>query len=285
MKIIGYTYTYNEEELAPYVLPYIEAMGYDKLIVYDNNSTDRTVEILSKYDFVEVRYFDMGVFDAKRVSLIQKEAFLECSKMANIGAENEELVWMVWIDFDEVLFYNTDEDFKPILEGDYYNRGYNAFYKTMVNLLPPKGRNELLSEVKYGKKMVHECNNIRGCIWHGGSKPTMIAVNDFREVYFAPGNHYMFAKMREGRTLKNYSDCCRLYGFHLKYIDKNILINKWKGYADKGREEYLRRIEDIDGIMDKLYSVSFPLEEYFLQDYFNSALFSEKINFNGISVI
>lgn len=69
MKLIGYTCTFNEAGMVPYVMPYVERMGYDKFIVYDNMSTDNTVELLSKYPFVEIRYYDTnGKFDdnAKR---------------------------------------------------------------------------------------------------------------------------------------------------------------------------------------------------------------------------
>ena len=46
MKLVGLTFTYNEENMIPYVMPYVERMGYDKFIVYDNESTDNTVEII-----------------------------------------------------------------------------------------------------------------------------------------------------------------------------------------------------------------------------------------------
>ena len=48
MKIFGFTCTYNEEDYIPYVMPYVEAFGYDKFFVYDNGSTDSTVEILKE---------------------------------------------------------------------------------------------------------------------------------------------------------------------------------------------------------------------------------------------
>ena len=55
--LVGVTCTYNEAEMVPYVMPYVERMGYDKFIVYDNESTDNTVELLKQYPFVEVRTY------------------------------------------------------------------------------------------------------------------------------------------------------------------------------------------------------------------------------------
>ena len=57
IKILGVTVTYNNEDKIPYVMPYYERMGIDKLVVYDNGSTDKTVELLSKYPFVEIRSY------------------------------------------------------------------------------------------------------------------------------------------------------------------------------------------------------------------------------------
>lgn len=282
MKIIGYTCTYNEEEYIPYVMPYIEAFCYDKFIVYDNFSTDKTVELLKEYPFVEVRSYDTGnKFDNDMICKLHTLSFNECKKLS----ENGELVWFTWTDFDEVLFFNTDEDFRPILEGDYHTRGYNCFFKTMMNLTPPEGKDSFLEDVDCKKMMVHECEGIRVSVWHGGMKPTMIAVNDFSASYFIPGNHYMLAKMEEGKVLKNYDDCCRMYGFHLKYIDKNALRNKWIGYAKKGKMEYLDRANNIDRIFRKVRGTSFQLQDYFLHDYFNSALHAKTIKFDGIMVV
>lgn len=55
MKLFGCTVVKNEEEMIPYVMPYVERLGYDKFVVYDDNSTDNTVEKLLKYPFVEIR--------------------------------------------------------------------------------------------------------------------------------------------------------------------------------------------------------------------------------------
>ena len=64
MKIAGVTLCFNESNMVKYVMPYWERIGIDKLIVYDNMSTDDTVKLLQQYPFVEVRTFDTnGKFD------------------------------------------------------------------------------------------------------------------------------------------------------------------------------------------------------------------------------
>ena len=52
MKLIGMTLTYNESKMIPYIMPYYERLGFDILIIYDNESTDNTVELLKQYSFM-----------------------------------------------------------------------------------------------------------------------------------------------------------------------------------------------------------------------------------------
>lgn len=287
MKIIGFTCTYNEEKWVPYVMPYVEAFGYDKFVVYDNGSTDRTIELLSKYPFVEVRQWNTnGKFDNSAKCRVQWQSFEEARRIAKIGQPDEELVWMTWTDFDEVLFFNSDCDFRGILEGDYNTRRYNAFYKNMVNLFPPREmENKEPKDYLHEGQMFHTYPNVRGNIWVGGMKPTMFAVNAFDAVSFVGGNHYGFCRMRSGHVLKGYDDCCRIYGFHLKFIDKNALKEKWEGYACRGEDMYTDLVKKIDVLYEGQIGISFPLEQYFLHDYFNSELHKHRIIFNGLQEI
>lgn len=52
-----YTLCYNEMDKLPFVVRYWENMA-DKVTVYDNGSTDGSVEYLKKFPFVDVRHFD-----------------------------------------------------------------------------------------------------------------------------------------------------------------------------------------------------------------------------------
>ena len=63
MKLYGVTSVHDEEMLIPIVMPYLEKMGYDKLVIWDNNSTDRTVELLQQYEFIEIRHYSTEIFN------------------------------------------------------------------------------------------------------------------------------------------------------------------------------------------------------------------------------
>lgn len=98
MKIIGITFTYNEELLVPFVLDYWKKISPDKLIVYDNGSTDNTVSLLQSCPFVEVRHYDTGgVFDE-----------IALTSLRNACWKAEDADWIILTDFDEVPFYTPE---------------------------------------------------------------------------------------------------------------------------------------------------------------------------------
>lgn len=280
MKLIGYTCTYNEEEYVDYAMPYVEAMHYDKFIVYDNGSTDRTVELLSKYPFVEIRTYDTnGVFDVFKRRDLLSQCFWECKEMSYDG----ELIAFTWTDFDEVLLWAGDVDIKAQMEVDYWYRGYNCFYKNMINILPPTPDFDTKSAFEAnGGGFVHMIDGMRGSVWIDGMKPTMLIVNDFDNIEFYPGNHYAIADVKEGKVIKNYDDTCRMYGFHLKFIDKAALEKKTAGYTNRDLDIAKKMMPEFDLMFRRQLAVSFPIEEYFLHDFFNSKLGKDGTEWNGL---
>lgn len=59
MQIWAYVITWNEEDMLPFYLRHYSQFC-DKIIVYDNMSTDRTREIAEKYEMVEIIKFNTG---------------------------------------------------------------------------------------------------------------------------------------------------------------------------------------------------------------------------------
>lgn len=284
MKLIGFTCTYNEEEFIPYVMPYVEAFGYDKFIVYDNKSTDRTVELLSKYPFVEIREYDSGgSFDDNLKCELQIRSYRECLDMAHVGnPEMEEDIWMSWTDFDEVLFFNSDADPASVLDVGRAYYGYNCFYKRIINLFPPRTENDNVIHPFFNGGMVHTYEGIRGSYWTGGGmKPLLICVNDFPDVTITPGNHYMIANGDSQKPTPMNKEC-EIYAFHLKYIDKEALRRKWKGYVAKGKKVYVDLYPKFDNVYNGLYGVTFPLEQYFMADGFFSEYCKDGSPWSGI---
>lgn len=266
MKLIGYTCTFNEELLIPYVMPYVEACGYDKFIVYDNMSTDRTVELLSQYPFVEIRHYDTGgkFDDYARVSL-HGEAIMECYSIAKIGTDEEEIVWMSWTDFDEVYFlqHTSYMSLRQFLEYDAARLGLNYYNGRLVELLPD--HSILHGEFNSGM-MVHEVHSMR-CLkkeFELWSKPSLLLITDFIEIAnIYLGNHGMELIPREGKTINHIPNSV-LHTFHLRQVDYEDVIKKHaqKQYIDLTGYDCFYET-NYKKYYDRLYKSAYNIKEYF----------------------
>ena len=86
---------------------------------------------------------------------------------------------------------------------------------------------------------------------------------------------------KEGKKLKNIKYSNELWGFHLKYINKSVIqkkhLNISKRYNKASNESYAN---DIDDIYDSLYTVSFPLSNFFEKIQLNRD--SEESKLSGV---
>ena len=95
MKIEAYIICWNEARILPWVLQYWLAAGIDKLIVYDNGSDDRTLDILREFPLtIEVHPYDSG---GEANDWIYRDIKCNCWK----GSDAD---WVFVGDTDEVLF-------------------------------------------------------------------------------------------------------------------------------------------------------------------------------------
>lgn len=105
MKIWVYTLTYNEKHfVGNFLTAYKDA---ERIIVYDNYSTDNTVERLLKDSRVTVKYFDTNCQIRDDIYLDIKN---NCWKEAKGEAD-----WVIVVDFDEIFtrFPELDLDLTP----------------------------------------------------------------------------------------------------------------------------------------------------------------------------
>ncbi len=268
MKLIGFTCTYNEAEMVPYVMPYIERMGYDRFIVYDNESTDNTVELLKQYPFVEVRTYKTDKVNKVEIrTKLMADSFTEAHRYSY--SNNKEIVWMSWTDFDEVIFpiHLYRKTLKELLSWEYYM--YNVYESSLVNIIPQKDieQEKLLEFVKNGN-FIHEFPGLRCKLWDNwlGHKTLLIRINDFETIMCFNGNHKCGLKPHKDKDIKKIPD--GLHAFHLKYVNKNSFINKLK------TDNYLNNTttyKDMNGakfntIFESTYNTSYPLEYYFMMN-------------------
>lgn len=218
IKIIGVTVTYNNEDKIPYVMPYYERMRIDKLIVYDNESTDRTVEMLSKYPFVEIRSYHTDKYSEKTILKYKTEIQNEFKGQYH---------WCISTYFDEVFY--SERDFREVLY-DKMCEGKTYFKKTGLNIFSRK-----FPPADNGK-LIHE-NVGRGSLWT--SDDGIVGIY---------GNKTQLFDMKNVFINYNTAGCheCQISGidspfedeisfFHIKFIDFDFIV--------RSNEEYRKRTE------------------------------------------
>jgi glycosyltransferase involved in cell wall biosynthesis len=123
-----YTLCYNESHfVGNFLTAYKEA---DRIIVYDNYSTDNSVELLQQDPRVEIRYYDS--YDKIRDDLYLKVKN-NCWKEARGKAD-----WVIVVDFDEVFtrMEKTDDQVTIDLDLSYsFDAGYNIIKPYGYNMI------------------------------------------------------------------------------------------------------------------------------------------------------
>ncbi len=143
LKIHLFTICWNEELLLPHFLSYYSNIC-EKIVVYDNFSSDNSVAICNMFAKVEVRqyYTNETIRDDKYIQIKN-----ECWKQSRGKAD-----WVIICDIDEFIY-------KPNLKEELLKsrklytilrcKGYN-----MVSQILPKEETKLLDEIKEGVRSV-----------------------------------------------------------------------------------------------------------------------------------
>lgn len=222
MKLIGMTLCYNESRSIPYIMPYYERMGFDKLIVYDNESTDNSVAMLKKYPFVEVRTFHTD----------RKQNSIQSKLKSTIWKEfcNDPDTWMFISDFDEVLYYKGN--FRSFLEQK-NKEGFTYLNQQMLELVSEK-----IPDLSDGSLIHEKC--IGGVLWEKryGCKMTLFKVSKTTALTYCPGAHN--CKWETGLIKKSLNNK-GIISFHVKYIGHDYIAQKMKLAAARRSDEDIKK--------------------------------------------
>ena len=238
IKILGITVTYNNEDKIPYVMPYYERMGIDKLVVYDNGSTDKTVELLSKYPFVEIRSYHTDQYSEELVLKYKTDIQNEFRGQYH---------WCISTYFDEVFY--TERDFREVLY-EKMCEGRTVFVKTGLNIFsrhfPPTDNG----------KLIHE-NVGRGALWTSDDGVVGIYGNkaelfDMRKV-FVNYNEYGCHNCEITGEVSEFEDDIAF--FHLKFIDYDFIVRSNKEYANRMGNNGIVCYDYFSKHMDSVYDL------------------------------
>lgn len=199
---------YNEEIILPYFLKHYSQFT-TKITVYDNMSTDNSVNIMKSYGVNVIPFDTKNKFEESRLMDIRNN----CWKKSNAK-------WVIVCDCDE-LIYNTNlvNILKNINATHIITEGYQ-----MMSEVLPSTNGQIYDEIK------------QGFLIPDYSKPCVFKPNEIKEINFAPGSHT--AKPTGNVVSVNNSGLKLL---HYKYINRSILINKYKNYAIRQSEEMKKK--------------------------------------------
>lgn len=142
MKIDWYCLCYNEEVIIPWIVQYWVKLindGVDlHIYVYDNYSTDKSVELLSKYPWITVMYFKTEGQD----DIIQAEIKNNVWKNSKGKAD-----FVVVSDFDEILWSNNLIEELQYMKDNGYNVLGTPWYAFCGDEMPKYDENKYLHQL------------------------------------------------------------------------------------------------------------------------------------------
>ena len=225
VKTCVYTTCYNESTILPFFLKYYFSFA-DEIVVYDNSSTDNSVEIVNSYENTRVvRYNTGGIRDD--ILLVMKN---------NIWKEaRARFDFVIMVDTDEFIYY---PDMKKLLR---YCK------KTGKTIMKPTGFNMVSEKLpRYDLPITDQVRN--GVYeWHE-NKCCVFDPNKIREINYTVGAHKCVPR---GRVRWFRSPDLKL--LHYKYLSKETYLrrikdsrqsdvnrkNNWGAYLDYPEQHHI----------------------------------------------
>jgi glycosyltransferase involved in cell wall biosynthesis len=161
MKIEVFAICYNEEIMLPYFLRHYSQFA-ERIVIYDNYSTDRSEEICRQFPGVEVIKYDSG-------NQIRDDIYLDIKNNCWKGSTAD---WVIVCDIDELLY-----DFGMILADVKSHTIILPEWYEMVSDKLPQGNTQIYYEIGYGV--------CQGLI----SKCLIFRPDAIKEINYHPGAH------------------------------------------------------------------------------------------------
>lgn len=178
-KVCWITLCKNEEDIIPFVVPYWSNIA-DHVVVYDNGSNDSSIELLSKYDWIEIRHFDSDGQNEAIQKTIKEQAYLEFKDSYDI---------IVITDLDEV-FYITGLE---AVWDDFIKGGYNCMVTPIFSLCndfkPTPEKGKLLHQqcTKFYKQKMNHQEGFKDV-----SKISIFNTKVTDKIQMSAGQHYVY---------------------------------------------------------------------------------------------
>ena len=191
----------NEEQIIPYFMSHYQPF-VDEFNIYDNRSSDSSLERLARYDNVTIIPFDTGdTFDEAAHMQIKNNAWKKSRGKAD---------FVIVCDMDEFLYHPEMASFLYLLKQHSFTVVRPHGYDMVSEQLPEfDGVHPITQLIKTGFDS-----------WRNYSK-TVLFSPTLEEINFSPGSH---RASPQGRVKLFRSDHLKL--LHYKYVDRNKIIQK-----------------------------------------------------------
>jgi len=217
-KIWVYTLSYNEEHFVKnFLTAYKDA---ERIIVNDNMSTDRTVELLKQDPRVEVRTYDSG-------NKIRDDLYLEFKNNAWKEARGK-ADWVIIVDFDEIFTRVTFIDGQPVFDLD-LSRPYDLGF----DIIKPWGYNMVSLDAPLGTDDFPYVHSPKGCYHVPQEKMCCFRPDKLMEIgYFAGCHRAEPLDMNGGKGMQTYFSP-EYKGLHYKFWNLDLYMEKMKDYQTR----------------------------------------------------
>lgn len=229
-----YTITYNEEVILPYFIKwYRDRFPNCKIVVYDNESTDNTKNICLNTPNLQYIPYHTG-------NKLSDSTYL---KIKNNAWKHADTDWVIVCDVDEFL----DVRESNIIEFDKFE---DSLIKGVgFNMCNVEGLKDI-TEIKHGVRAIQY------------DKTILFNRKRIQEINYGAGCHHCEPQGDVNKATIS------LPLYHMKFIDVDLLVNKYKSYA--------HRLSDENKEMR--WGYHYEQQEYLIREEFKNTLqLAEKI--------
>ena len=208
MTIDVFSLCYNEEIILPYFLKHYKKFARN-ITIYDNMSTDNSVNIMNEYGVKVIRFNTKGKFEESLLMYIRNNSW-----------KSSDADWVIVCDMDELIYH---ENIIEVLTNTNANHIVTEGYEMMSETLPTT-EGQIYEELKFGYFKPDY------------SKPCLFKPSEVTDINFGPGCHKADPTGPNIISIKDSG----IKLLHYKYINREVLIKKYKHYKVRQSREMIR---------------------------------------------
>lgn len=196
-----YAVCWNEERIVPYFMDYYSQF-VDAFYIYDNRSSDSTVERLARHKNVTIIPFDTGgTFDEAALLKIRNNEWKKSRGKAD---------FVIVCDMDEFLYHPEMPSFLHLLKRHAFTVVKPHGYDMVSEQLPEfDGAHPITDLIKTGFDSQRNYSK------------TVLFSPELDDIHFSPGCHKSFPT---GRVKRFQSDHLKL--LHYKFVNRDLILQK-----------------------------------------------------------